>query len=187
MSTPPNREKPKFIKGLLLPGLLACSIVLVSLLLAFYELRVHLDHGTRGRRMEITPARFKVVVFPRRGDQNNPVERAVLLSLEEFTSETVQVSVEGKRVQLRSADFQALPDEATEKDDVEALNREIAAAAGGTEWKRIEYTLKRGGNDGKTAAKIMLTHQRGSRFEYLYEITSEGKIIPVWALSFGPI
>ena len=137
--------------------------------------------------MEITPARFKIVVFPRRGGQSNPVQQAVLLSLEEFTGDTVQVSVEGKSGQLKSDDFQALPDEATEKDDIEALNREIATGANGTEWKRIEYSLKRGGNDGKTAAKLTLTHQRGSRFEYLYEITSEGKIIPVWALSFGPI
>lgn len=179
MSTPVNKPKQKYATGCMFVLLSACFVVFaVFLLLLDFSCRMQ-RASTIGRAMSLSPSRFTVLVFPRRTEHVHPVQRAVLLRLEEFNSDTFEVRIGGKPVMTEATEFQALPDEATVVSDIAALNQEIVSWGADTDWKKVEYSIDRHGNNGESMANLTITDNRRARFVYHYRITADGKITPV--------
>ncbi|WP_157604924.1 hypothetical protein [Schlesneria paludicola] len=90
-------------------------------------------------------------------------------------------------VSMESARFTAVPDEDREQHDIEALNRQFQLWGDKTDWKRVEFFINRRGNQGESVVKLKLHTRRGDRLEYLYRVTPDGRVIPVWELFYNRI
>ena len=176
-----NSLRRRFTLGCGVVAVLLLSLILFVGIGILQEERGRLARRENGIPKPISLERFDILVFPKDDVSAPGVQRAVLLGCDELQNESIEVFVSGTPVRMRASAFTASPPEGTEQAMVEGLNRAIAEWGVDTDWRRVDYFVNRLGHNGETVVKLTLPHRRrGARFEYIYRITADGNVIPVW-------
>lgn len=123
---------------------------------------------------DITHSEFLLVLFPL--EEVPGCDRAVIVNLEEYIKDEIEVFVEGKAVTLPKELFTPEPTVENLNGFVEKLNYQISQWGDDTDWSSVEYSFVE--NDRTIAAALVVYDKFGGKNEYSYLVKS-GDVDPI--------